>query len=238
MKNNQAIVEGILFLSGENGITIGELIKNLETDEIQVYSILEKIEEQYLNESHGIYLVKTAQSYKFATKDQYFDNFKRYADDQYNELIPKSSLETLAIVAYNQPISKLEIEEIKGVSATYTVQYLINKNLIEIIGKTTEGYRSNLYSVTDRFLDYIGINTLEELPDLKNFKINESFGKQEDLFKEDIDIKDIKKRLLEDVEFIPKEFELEEVDIKIKDIKLFNEKESEGYGKNTEDNSS
>lgn len=224
-KNIQPIIEGLLFLSGENGITIGELVAILNVDPMEVENNMKKIEKKYQKDDFGIKLIQTAQSYKFCTKPEYGDFFKKYANFQYNDIIPKSCLETLAIIAYNQPITKFNIEEIKGVSPSHTIQILLNRELVQIVGRSEEIGRPNLYGITDKFLDYLGINTLDDLPSLREYKVKDEEQEQSELFTDLDDFKEIRKRLLNELHFEEKVLDLVEDDIEVPAIKLFSDEE-------------
>lgn len=214
------IIEGLLFLSGENGLTIGEIVSLLNLDELDIEDNLKEIEIEYQKDNHGIELIQTAQSYKFATKKEFASIFQKYAQVTFNENLPKSSVETLAIIAYNQPITRFQIEEIKGVSPNHSLQTLLNREIVHIVGKSSEIGHPNLYGTTDYFLDFIGINKLEDLPPLGEFQIKDEQTEQNELFNDYDDYKEIRKRLLKEVEFEVKSIELED-DIDIPELKLF-----------------
>lgn len=227
MNKYVAVIEGILFLSGEEGVTLGELISVLNVDPLEIETAIDTLIEKYNdNDEHGIKLVQTAQAYKFATKNEYADYFQKYAHQEYNDNIPKSSLETLAIIAYNQPITKFDIEQIKGVSPYHTLQHLLNRELVRIVGKSDEIGKPNLYGITDKFLDYLGINTLEQLPDLKDYEVDVEENIQTELFNSSADFKEIRKRLLNELNFEEKVLDLADDEIEVPTLKLFDEEET------------
>ncbi len=220
MKNYESIIEGLLFFSGDNGITTGELLKVLNIDLLEIEKAIEGLREKYEQNNHVFEIVYSAQSYKLATKKEYYDYFQRYAKTQYSDTLSNSSMETLAIIAYNQPITKFEIEEIKGVSPSHNLQTLQARELIEVIGRSTEIGRPNLYGVTSIFYDYLGINTTDDLPELKEFELKLE-SKQETLFDEMDDFKEIRKRLLNELNFEEKILDLVEEEVVVPAIKLF-----------------
>ncbi len=171
MNNYENIIEGILYLSGNEGITLAEieLVLNIDTD--TALNLIENLNEKY-EKSGGLNLINTTNSYKLVTKSEYYDFFKKYANLNNETKLGNTTLEVLAIIAYKQPITKFEVEEIKGTNCSYSVQQLLSKNLIYVSGQRKELGRPNLYSTSEHFLDYIGLNELEELPDLKTFTIN------------------------------------------------------------------
>lgn len=225
--NNIAIIEGLLFLSGDNGLTLGELVSYTGQDPLTIEKIIDEMNRKYKADNNSAFtIVYTAQSYKLATKAKYATKFEQYANCEYNDVIPKSSLETLAIICYNQPITKFDIEQIKGVSPSHTVSVLLERNLIEVVGRSDEIGRPKLYGITDVALDYLGINSTEELPALKDYRLNFD-DEQSDLFNSDIDFKEIRKRLLTDLEFEQNVLELDEEDVNVPEVKLFEENEEE-----------
>ncbi len=225
MDKKKAIIEGLLFLSGDKGMTIGELVTFLAIDPLTIERLAGELNEKYQNdESSAFTIVYTANSYKLATKPTLSHEFESYANSEYNDVIPKSSLETLAIICYNQPITKFDIEQIKGVSPSHTVSVLLERDLIEVVGRSDEIGRPKLYAITDVALDYLGINSVDELPKLKDYKLN--FDDQTDeLFNDEIDFKEIRKRLLASTEFEENILELEEEDVQVPTIKLHEEEE-------------
>ncbi len=227
MMNNTPIIEGLLFLSGDKGLTLGELVTYIGLDPLSIEKIIDEMKIRYEADDNSAFtIVYTAQSYKLGTKPKYASKFEVYANSEYNDAIPKSSLETLAIICYNQPITKFDIEQIKGVSPSHTVSVLLERNLIEVVGRSDEIGRPKLYAITDVALDYLGINNIEELPALKDYKL--AFDDdQNDLFNSEIDFKEIRKRLLTDLEFEQNVLELDEEDVDVPEVRLFNDEEEE-----------
>ncbi len=225
--NNKPIIEGLLFLSGDKGLTLGELVTHIGVDPLTIDKHIEELKSKYEKDTDcGLTIVYTAQSYKIATKSKFADEFQSYANAEYNDAIPKSSLETLAIICYNQPITKFDIEQIKGVSPSHTVSVLLERNLIHVVGRSDEIGRPKMYGITDTALDYLGINTIEDLPPLRDYKIAFE-DDQSELFNSDIDFKEIRKRLLTDLEFEQSVLELDEEEVEIPEVRLFNENEEE-----------
>lgn len=221
--NNKPIIEGLLFLSGDKGLTLGELVTYIGVDPLTIEKLIDELIQKYKNdEDSAITIVYTAQSYKLGTKSKYANKFELYANSEYNDVIPKSSLETLAIICYNQPITKFDIEQIKGVSPSHTVSVLLERNLIEVVGRSDEIGRPKLYGITDVALDYLGINSTDDLPALKDYRLNFD-DEQDELFNSDIDFKEIRKRLLTDLEFEQNVLELDEEEVEVPEVKLFEE---------------
>lgn len=225
---NDALIEGLLFLSGDKGLTLGELVTYIGQDPMTIQNIIDEMNRKYKNDNSSAFtIVYTAHTYKLATKPEYASKFEQYANSEYNDVIPKSSLETLAIICYNQPITKFDIEQIKGVSPSHTVSVLLERNLIEVVGRSDEIGRPKLYGITDVTLDYLGINSTEDLPALKDYHLNFD-EEQNELFNSDIDFKEIRKRLLTDLEFEQNVLELDEEDVSVPEINLFEKDEQQG----------
>ncbi|MFV0288252.1 MAG: SMC-Scp complex subunit ScpB [Mycoplasmatales bacterium] len=187
------IIEGLLYLSGAEGVSLSEILLVLKVDQMTVEEALKFLEHKYETNS-GLELIYTNNTYKLVTKNSYYEYYKEFANLTQNDKLGNSALETLAIIAYNQPITKFQIEQLKGVSIQHNIQALINKELIYISGRSQEIGKPNLYSTTGNFLDYIGINNLEELPELDKFSLN---IKEEELLKfTSLDYKEIAKKLL------------------------------------------
>lgn len=236
MNKLQPLIEGFLFLSGDKGMTIGELVTYVGLDQMTIENKLEEMKTQYLqNQNSAFTIVYTASTYKLSTKPEFSEKFKIYADSEFNDIIPKSSLETLAIIAYNQPITKFDIEQIKGVSPSHTVSVLLERDLIQVVGRSHDIGRPKLYGITDITLDYLGINSVDDLPPLKEYTVDFD-EEQTELFNSEIDFKEIRKRLLKDLEFEQSILEYEEEDVQVPDLKLHIE-EGEEDGTNSENNS-
>ena len=225
--NKKQALEGLLFLSGEKGISLAELILYLELGSEEIIKMIDDLEKKYEADDSAIKLLKTAQNYKLVTKTDCYDIYKRYANNEFNDRLSNSALETLAIIAYNQPVTRYYVDEIRGVSTSHHFKTLINKELISVIGKSEEIGRPNLYGTTSKFLDYLGINDLNELTPLENFELKqESFA----LFKEEIDVKELRKHLLDDSNIVKKveDIEFNELDeIEIPEIKYLQKEEEE-----------
>lgn len=195
-----AIIEGILFLSGDKGVSIGEMILVTKSNELQVKEVLDFLNDKYLNDSSsGLQLIQTSNTYKLVTKNIYYEQMKSFALLDEKNKISSTALEVLAIIAYSQPITRYDIEELKGTNVSNYLTLLKNKSIIEISGKSNSPGKPNLYSTTDDFLDYIGINSLNELPKLQEFELNNKEKYSKSLFNDnDLNYKELSNVLLND----------------------------------------
>lgn len=135
---------------------------------------LAAIKEKFEVEAFSMELVKSGGGYQFLTKPAYQASIGILLKQQSKKRLSNSALETLSIIAYKQPITKSEAEQIRGVSCDYSIQKLLEKELIEIKGKSEGVGRPLLYGTSPRFMDYFGINDLKELPTPKDFSTEEN----------------------------------------------------------------
>ena len=163
----KAVLEGLIFLSGNEGITIDDIAKVTELKNDEIKTILDELKQDLENETRGIKLVILGNHYKFTTKEEHKEYYKKLVDAELDSNLSQSALETLAIIAYNQPITRIEIDEIRGVNSTYVMRKLLIKGLIEDIGRSELPGRPKQYIVTDLFLDHFGLESTDDLPDLK-----------------------------------------------------------------------
>ena len=171
------IIEAILFAVGEEGLSKDEIANILEIDEEKVEKELNNLQELY--KDRGIELKLLGNKYKLITKVEYKDYIKKLTDVVSNNL-SKSALETLAIIAYNEPITRIQIDDIRGVNSSQMIRNLISKGFIEDIGRSDLPGKPMLYKTTNHFLDYFNLSSKEDLPKIVNEEIE--VLEDEDLF--------------------------------------------------------
>ncbi|MGC1241270.1 MAG: SMC-Scp complex subunit ScpB [Chryseosolibacter sp.] len=142
---------------------------NADVPEDDILGAIQRLEEKYQAEEYAFQLFKAAGGYQFLTKPAYQASISILLKQQSKKRLSTSAMETLSIIAYKQPISKTEIENIRGVNCDYAVQKLLDKGLIEITGKAETVGRPMLYGTTTKFMEYFGISDLIELPTPKDF---------------------------------------------------------------------
>jgi len=157
------IIEAILFVSGEP-IQVGALAHALEVTEIEISAALEALESDYDYQRRGICLKRFGSHVQLSTRADYAPYIEKLLQPVQKQSLSNAALETLAIVAYKQPVTKLDIESVRGVKCDYSVQSLVNKGLIEEVGRKETLGRPILYGTTDSFLSHFGLRTLEDLP--------------------------------------------------------------------------
>lgn len=157
------VIEGILFVSGE-AVSITDIMSKLEISEEQLNEAVETLEFKY-NEPSGIILKQFNRKLQFATNPNYVENISIVLNPIRERALSKATIETLSIIAYKQPITRLEIEEIRGVSSDYAVSVLMEHKLIEIVGKKDVVGKPVMFGTTDNFLKRFNLDSLEDLPD-------------------------------------------------------------------------
>ena len=171
----KAVIEGLLFISGDEGLTLDQLKDILEIDINQLKILIKELYKDYEQENRGIKMELLGNHFKLATKQEHKNYYKKLIKDEENNKLSQAALETLSIIAYNEPITRLDVDEIRGVSSAFVIRKLILKGLIEEKGKADIPGKPILYGVTSNFLDYFGLGSTKELPEIKknDDKINE-----------------------------------------------------------------
>ncbi|MCM3163157.1 SMC-Scp complex subunit ScpB [Metabacillus litoralis] len=177
-----SIVEALLFASGDEGLSLKQLAMVLELEEQDVMDILSELSDSYKQKNRGIELVEVAGHYQLTTKKEHATYLKKLVESPGNASLSQAALETLAIVAYRQPITRAEIEEVRGVKTERPIQTLVSKILIKEVGRAEGTGRAILYGTTKEFLEYFGLKSIKELPPLPE-KSDDAFEQEEaDLF--------------------------------------------------------
>ncbi|MGL5977580.1 MAG: SMC-Scp complex subunit ScpB [Erysipelotrichaceae bacterium] len=168
------IIEGLLFLSGDEGLTLSQLELALDSQKHVVLHALDTLIADFkADHNRALEIVFFGGTYKFVTKKELFDYAQRiFADSKTQQLSP-AALETLAIVAYKQPITRMEIEEIRGVGCDMMIRKLLARNLLQETGRSDAPGKPFLYAVTNEFLDSFKLTGLHELPELPSVNLHE-----------------------------------------------------------------
>ena len=164
-----AILEGLLFLCGDDGLSIKQAAASIDATEEYVAELFDELQKYYLQESRGIEIARFGEKYRFLSKAAIHDAAKKLFQTSTEAKLSNAALETLAIIAYKQPITRVEIEEIRGVGADVMLRKLVARGLIQEDGRSEAAGRPILYSVTDEFLDSFKLLSLDELPELPQF---------------------------------------------------------------------
>lgn len=174
-----ATLEGLLFLVGDEGLTIEQASQSMDISEEKVESLFDSLQKYYTDDSRGFEIERYGQKYRFLSKAFVHESAKKLFAIEKVSKLSNAALETLAIIAYKQPITRVEIEEIRGVGADVMIRKLEARGLIKEDGRSDAPGRPFLYSVTDDFMDAFKLLSLDELPDLPEFNKEEG---NEDLF--------------------------------------------------------
>jgi segregation and condensation protein B len=178
----KSILESLLFAAGDEGLTLKQIADVLEIEEYEAMDIVNDLKQEYENnEQRGLQIIEWAHTFQLATKKENAPYLKKMVETARPQSLSQAALETLAIVAYKQPITKVEIEEIRGVQTERPIQTLISKGLIKEVGRKESPGRPILYGTTNEFLDYFGLKDLNELPPLRQPE-EEEYQQDADLF--------------------------------------------------------
>ncbi|AKP47651.1 MULTISPECIES: SMC-Scp complex subunit ScpB [Bacillus] len=178
----KSILESLLFAAGDEGLTLKQIADVLEIEEFEAMDIVNDLKQEYENnEQRGLQIIEWAHTFQLATKKENAPYLKKMVETARPQSLSQAALETLAIVAYKQPITKVEIEEIRGVQTERPIQTLISKGLIKEVGRKESPGRPILYGTTNEFLDYFGLKDLNELPPLRQPE-EEEYQQDADLF--------------------------------------------------------
>lgn len=172
----KAILEGLLFIVGDDGISLEQASSALGIDEEKTAVLFDELMQDYLNDHHGIEIANYGGTYRFLSKAFVHPYAKTLFQINKQATLSQAALETLAIIAYKQPITRVEIEEIRGVGADMMLRKLLARDLIKESGRSEAAGRPILYEVTEEFMNSFKLLSLNELPDLPQFDNEEEEG--------------------------------------------------------------
>jgi segregation and condensation protein B len=178
----KSIMEALLFAAGDEGLSKKQLTAVLEIGEEVVAEAIEELQKEYKKKQRGIELIEVAGVYQLTTKKKHAAYLKKLVETPNHSSLSQAALEILAIVAYRQPITRAEIEEIRGVKSERPLQTLTAKVLVKEVGRAEGTGRAILYGTTKEFLEHFGLKNIKELPPLPEKEDDEAFGEEADLF--------------------------------------------------------
>jgi segregation and condensation protein B len=176
----KGIIEGLLYVQGDLGLTIDQVSDILEITPDEAKELILSLKQDYIDEDRGLRINYLGNSFKLTTKEEHKEYFKKLLENPRNNILSNQALETLAIIAYNEPLTRLDVDEIRGVDSTYVVRRLLAKGLIKECGRSDKPGHPILYKTTDEFLDYFGLSSKEDLPKIESLEDNNNEDK--DLF--------------------------------------------------------
>ncbi len=171
-KHQKSIVEALLFVAGEP-LSLRDLAINMDITPKQLEELLDEMIYDYENEERGIKLISINGAYQFVTKPEHSDYIQKLLKKNKRQSLSQASLESLAIVAYKQPITRIDIDEIRGVKSDSAIQKLIEKDLIKEVGRLEVPGRPIIYGTTEEFLRQFNLGDLKELPILDMFSYDD-----------------------------------------------------------------
>lgn len=173
-------IEAILFVSGE-AVSVRQLAKALQLDVPAVRIALSELKDEYDFQQRGFVIKEFGDYVQLATRPLYSEDVLRLLQPVQQQSLSQAAMETLAVVAYRQPVTRAEIEQIRGVKCDYSLQSLMNKGLVQEVGRKDTIGRPMLFGTTDQFLSHFGIRTLEELPPMPSQEEAQEEPPEEDL---------------------------------------------------------
>lgn len=176
--NLLGVLEGILFVVGDEGVTLKQVCEILNISMEEAKSLLSELKSTYDADTRGIRISYLGDSFKLTTKKEHKEYYQKLIENPESNTLSQAALETLAIIAYNQPITRVEIDEMRGVNNMHMIRKLVAKGLIKEAGKSTMPGRPNLYATTSEFLDYFGLSSISELPTIQITKEGEEENKE------------------------------------------------------------
>lgn len=166
---NKAVLEGLLFVVGEDGLNIEQIVDILNITEEEAKELILELKEDYNDKNRGIRIDFLGNKIKLTTKKEHREYYQKLIENPETNSLSQASLETLAIIAYNQPITRIQVDELRGVSSSQMLRKLVAKGFLKESGRSDLPGRPILYETTSEFLDYFGLNSIDDLPNMRDF---------------------------------------------------------------------
>ncbi len=184
--NLLGVLEGLLFVVGDEGVTIEDICNTLNINQKKAQELLQMLKKEYERAERGLRVSFLGETFKLTTKKEHKEFYQKLIKEK-EEILSQSQLEVLAIIAYNEPITRIEIDEIRGISSSYIIKKLLSKDLIKVVGKSDLPGKPNMYRTTREFLDCFGLSSLNDLPEI----IIKNAEEKQELFKKKEDIEEL-----------------------------------------------
>ena len=179
--NLKAVIEGLLFVVGDDGLDLDEISKILEISKDETKELIKELQNDYQSSDRGIRIDFLGDKLKLTTKKEHNIYYQKLLTTEDNNTLSQAALETLAIIAYNQPITRVKVDELRGISNNHIIRKLVAKGLIKEGGRSNMPGRPILYETTSEFLDYFGLSSIDELPDMREFLEEEEKEAEDDV---------------------------------------------------------
>ena len=163
----KAVLEGLLFVVGEDGLTLDQISDVLELTEEESKNLIMELKKDYEDETRGLRIDFLGNRFKITTKFEHKEYYQKLLENPETNTLSQAALETLAIVAYNEPITRVQVDAIRGVSSASIMRKLVAKGFIKESGRSELPGRPILYETTNEFLDYFGLSSTEDLPNIE-----------------------------------------------------------------------
>ena len=163
----KGVLEGLLYVEGDLGITLEQVSEILNISLDSAKDLVLSLKEEYIKEDRGLRINFLGNSIKLTTKEEHKEYFQKLLESPKNNVLSPQALETLAIIAYNEPITRIQIDEYRGVDSIYVLRRLLAKGLVKECGRSELPGRPILYKTTDEFLDYFNLSSKDDLPKIE-----------------------------------------------------------------------
>ncbi len=162
--NLKAVLEGLLFVVGDDGLTINQVVDILNIKEQEAKELLEELKFDYENDNHGIKISFLGNTFKLTTKEQHREFYQKLLSVEGSDNLSQAALEILAIIVYNEPVTRIQVDNIRGINSAHIIRKLVAKGLVKEVGRSDLPGRPIIYKTTNEFLDYFGLSSKDELP--------------------------------------------------------------------------
>mgnify|MGYP003475983497 FL=1 len=169
----KGVLEGLLYVEGDLGITLEQVSEILNISLDNAKDLVLSLKEEYIKEDRGLRINFLGNSIKLTTKEEHKEYFQKLLESPKNNVLSPQALETLAIIAYNEPITRMQIDEYRGVDSIYVLRRLLAKGLVKECGRSDLPGRPILYKTTDEFLDYFNLSSKDDLPKIELLEEND-----------------------------------------------------------------
>ena len=170
------VLEGLLFVAGDEGLTLEQICEILALNMDDAKELLLRLKDTYEDDNRGIRISYLGNAFKLTTKPEHKEYYQKLVMNPNSNTLSDAALETVAIIAYHQPITRIEVDNLRGVSTSQIIRKLVAKGLVKEVGKSTMPGRPNLYGTTHEFLDYFGLSSINDLPELPKEEVVENEG--------------------------------------------------------------
>ena len=183
----KAVLEGLLFVVGEEGLTLEQIEDVLKIDEADAKNLLYELKHDYEDGERGVRIDFLGNRFKLTTKYEHREYYQKLLENPETNTLSQAALETLAIIAYNEPVTRIQVDSMRGVGSTQIIRKLVAKGFIKEVGRSDLPGRPILYETTSEFLDYFGLKSKNDLiPVNKEFEIIEDVDLFDAKYKENV----------------------------------------------------